>query len=213
MLKLRLLSVDIENITFESLKDCLRTLPIELQEKVASLKVPTDRIMSLCTRLLMRQAIAEDLNLPLDSIVLQYGEYGKPYISADVDYHFSVSHCDGLIAFASYNKPIGVDTENLKTSKRNRKIESRLFNQNEIVFINDSPNPNLNFFKVWTRKESYTKMLGLGLNKPFSSFDTTMLHSQGYFQTHTFDDYIVTMCAESISSDMIDLYKLNFKVP
>lgn len=194
MLKLRLLSIDFESTTLDSLEESLHTLPSALQDKVNSFHNPQDKLMSLCTRLLIRQAIAEDLSTPLGSISLSYGEYGKPYVPNHVGYHFSVSHCDNMVVYVSHNKPIGIDIESIK--ERNPKIERRLYTPNEVAYVESGSNPDVNYFEVWTMKESYSKLLGLGLNLPFSSFDTTVLSAKGYYYTKTINNYVVTICTE-----------------
>jgi phosphopantetheinyl transferase len=99
-----------------------------------------------------------------------------------------------MVTYVSHSKPIGIDIESIKD--RNPKIERKLYTQNEITFIESGEFPNVNYFKVWTMKESYTKFLGMGLNLPLSSFDTTSLSARGYYYTKTINNYVVTICTE-----------------
>lgn len=173
----------------------------ERQEKILRLKSEKDKIISLCTELLIRHEISQQLDIPFSEIVFGYGEHGKPYILNDRDYCFSVSHSDNCIAFSGGNFPIGIDVEQI--SRGNIKIAKRFFTANEYNFITTSKEPNENFCKIWTSKEAYVKMLGAGLSKSLGSFDVTDKSLSCCFRTKRLSEFMLTVCAEKIINEII----------
>ena len=89
---------------FAEYEKYLPLVSLERQEKISRLKSEKDKIISLCTELLIRHEISQQLNIPFSEIVFGYGEHGKPYVLNDRDYCFSVSHSDNCIAFSGVQK-------------------------------------------------------------------------------------------------------------
>mgnify|MGYP003289705308 CR=1 FL=1 len=91
--------------------------------------------------------------------VFLYNEYGAPYLQ-DGPY-FSISHCKTGIAVAVSDTPIGVDIESLRAL--NDGLVCKTMNDVEQNQIFDSVHPEMEFIRLWTRKEAYVKMLGTGI--------------------------------------------------
>lgn len=88
-----------------------------------------------------------------------YNEYGAPYLNNGP--YFSISHCKQGIAVVVSDKPVGIDIEGI------RRVDARLMrktmNDAELKMIGMSDTPNVEFIRLWTRKEAYVKMLGTGI--------------------------------------------------
>lgn len=112
---------------------------------------------------------AKDLGVAPSCILVRKTELGKPYIEGFPNYHISLSHCEGMIAFACASAPIGIDIE--KERKNCLSLAKRFFTENEYNRIIESEDQKKEFLLVWTRKEAYVKMTGQGLSVPLSSFD------------------------------------------
>lgn len=83
---------------------------------------------------------------------------GKPY--ADADVHFSVSHSGSYFVCIIADCPVGIDVqEKRKTS--GSKIAGRYFTESEQEYIEEHGEDG--FFRLWTRKEAYSKLTGDGL--------------------------------------------------
>ena len=91
--------------------------------------------------------------------VFLYNEYGAPYLQ-DGPY-FSISHCKTGIAVAVSDTPIGVDIESLRAL--NDGLVCKTMNDVEQNQIFDSVHPEMEFIRLWTRKEAYVKMQGTGI--------------------------------------------------
>lgn len=71
------------------------------------------------------------------------------------------------------------------------------FTSDEYNYIINSENPEREFYKIWTAKESYIKMIGTGLSKALDSFDVLSDELKNYFLTEYSDEYILTVCREN----------------
>ena len=82
-------------------------------------------------------------------------EAGAPYL-VGASYAVSLSHKGDVVAFALSNAPVGVDVEDT-TVPRNVERLSKLFHETE------KPTTLYDFYKVWTAKEAYGKLLKSGI--------------------------------------------------
>lgn len=114
----------------------------------------------------------------------------KPYLY-DSPYHISLSHSGGLFVCALSSIELGIDIETRKYSAEySNNIAKRFFCEDEIKFISNDPEKN--FIKVWTRKESYVKMYGSTLSQQISKFNTQK--SEYNFFEFEYRDSSVTLC-------------------
>lgn len=113
---------------------------------------------------------------------------GKLYLN-DNRLYFNISHKKDIVGIAVSDKEIGFDIEYVKSDNiKNRSILKYYFTSDEGKYIGSS---NEKLLYVWTKKESYIKMLGLriadikniDISKEDVLFDTTYI-----------DKYIMTIC-------------------
>ena len=88
-----------------------------------------------------------------------YNEYGAPYLENGP--YFSISHCKQGIAVAVSETPIGIDIETIRPL--NEGLVRKTMNDVEQTHILSSLNPEIEFIRLWTRKEAYVKMQGTGI--------------------------------------------------
>ena len=88
-----------------------------------------------------------------------YNEYGAPYLENGP--YFSISHCKRGIAVAVSETPIGIDIEAIRPF--NEGLMRKTMNSEEQTHILSSLNPEIEFIRLWTRKEAYVKMQGTGI--------------------------------------------------
>lgn len=136
----------------------------ERREQVMRFCFEKDRRLCLGAGLLLayalRQAGASDLNLRRLS-------NGKPMLANDPNIHFNLSHSGTLAVCAVSNQPVGVDVETQQNMDPG--IAAMCFQPIEQEWINQADDQCRAFTRLWTRKESYLKLLGTGLACPPNS--------------------------------------------
>ena len=118
----------------------------------------------------------------IDEIV--YNEYGKPYLKSNKIY-FSLSDSKEYTVCAISDKEIGVDIEKITYKKR---VINKVCNSEEIKEINTPED----FTKIWVKKESYSKLIGLGLSFDFKKIDT----NRNKFDILKKGDYYISVSCE-----------------
>ncbi len=96
-----------------------------------------------------KEIIKEQLNCPV-----LYLDNGKPYTEVSP---ISISHSGEFVLVGIHNGDIGVDIEIIKPF--DERLITRYFTKDEQDFIKC----DADFFKIWTIKEAYLKLLGIGL--------------------------------------------------
>jgi 4'-phosphopantetheinyl transferase len=135
-------------------------------------------------RAVLRLLLARYLSCSPSAVLLQTGEFGKPVLAAEgreLPLHFNLAHSHGraLYAFALSHE-LGVDIEWFRPEIASEEIAARYFSIRERRELLSLP-PELRvegFFNAWTRKESYIKAHGKGLQIPLDSFDVTLAPGQ-----------------------------------
>ncbi|MGN0480998.1 MAG: 4'-phosphopantetheinyl transferase family protein [Lachnospiraceae bacterium] len=139
----------------------------ERRRKTDDMYFRKDKMLSLAAEALLRKSL-DDMGLT-DSIVI-YGKNGKPYIAGN-DIFFSLSHSEKTVMCAISQSEIGADTE--KVTEIDLDIAKHFFHPAEYEMLAGAPGDAQRqdiFFRLWTLKESFAKVLGLGMHLPFDSF-------------------------------------------
>ena len=124
---------------------------------------------SLFCRVLSDVGIAEYGADP-EQLEIYKNDFGKEYVK-DRDIYYNVSHTYELLCSAVSDGEIGVDCETV-SEKDWEALSERFFTKREYEAIKAAADPLDEFFKIWTKKESYVKYTGEGLSRPLDSFDT-----------------------------------------
>ncbi len=136
-----------------------------------------------------KEKIAEDYCLDKKDIVFSVTPFGKPYCKSHGEIYFSLSHSGDFLALAISDKDVGIDIEKIRGAKEN--LVNRVCCKNEKDRIFSSDNPDVEFTKIWTRKEAYLKALGTGIDRELSSIDTT--DEKLKFTTEINENFIVSV--------------------
>lgn len=95
---------------------------------------------------------------------------GKPYI-ADTDINISVSHSGSCFVCLIASQPAGVDIQQERRAGTD-KISRRYFTEEECDYVTSEGAKG--FYRLWTRKEAYSKYTGRGLEEIIKG--TPVLH-------------------------------------
>jgi len=163
---------------------CLDALSAEEASDISRIRVPSARDSKTAGRMLLRLALSRAVYnriLPKDWR-LSTASDGRTKIADDLpQLRFSVSHTEQLaIVATSKSLPIGVDAESIEQI-----VESEVASFNccpsEQAALQTLPSAHSTreFLRLWTLKEAYAKMVGLGSAIDFStvgfSFETLNL--------------------------------------
>jgi 4'-phosphopantetheinyl transferase len=173
----------------------------------------TDERTYVITHALVNRKLSECLGKDFNALTVQYFENKKPYVSQET-IDFNISHSSDYFVFAlskMNNIRIGVDVETVKTNFDREGIVNHYFHKNEKQYImNDNlseEKQNKRFFEIWTRKEAFLKMLGIGLTNNLAELDLSPGEREIFVQSNVFFDagnfpvtYIYTL---NLSEDQV----------
>lgn len=123
-----------------------------------------------------------------------YNEYGAPYLLNGP--FFSISHCKQGIAIVISDTPVGIDIEGLR--KVDEGLIRKTMNAEEQMQIYSSAAPEIEFIRLWTRKEAFVKMQGTGIISDMHTIlsDISRIHWTEY--TNIDKGYIYSICKKDI---------------
>lgn len=137
-----------------------------------------------------------NLKCNTEKLTINKSRYGKPYLAENDDIHFSVSHSNEYWICAVASSQIGVDIEFIKNIDYGI-IMNHFFSHYEKEYVRNIGTKA--FFEIWCKKESYSKLLGLGLQIPFGSFDVFSIETLvNFVPIHFFSDYTCILCGYNI---------------
>jgi len=169
-------------------------------------------------------------------ITISTNEYGKPFVSEiykitdtekikiDISIFFSLSHSEDMIicAVACFN--IGADCQkrNIEDIEKCKKIAARFYSEKENIFLDYIKEQEYinNFFKIWTKKESYIKYTGKGLAEGLNTFSvTTETGQKSYYKNVYFkrisliknkkSDYYIYLCYNKENKNICQIKYFN----
>lgn len=140
-------------------------------------RYPADRRKFVVSRGSLRRILGGYLSAAPEQAVFEYGEYGKPRLSAppiDIRFNLSRSGDKALIA-CTVGHEIGVDIEWANRDIEFNELASRFFTGNENAALQKYPADQRKqaFLKCWTLKEAFVKAVGKGLSLGLDAFDVS----------------------------------------
>ena len=161
-------------------------LPIERQKKIRGTKQKQKRLQSLGAGLLLN-LVLHRYDISVDA--LRTNENGKPIVEGIC---FNLSHSGDYVICAVSEKPVGCDIEKIKEAPK--QVEKRAFSVEENAYLKSFSGDayNREFFHLWTKKESFLKMKGIGIRVPLQTLEMTKC----YFKQYEISGYQVTVCTE-----------------
>ena len=124
---------------------------------------------------------------------ISFGKYGKPYFKDYPDIHFNISHCDKGVACIISDHPVGIDIECINPF--DKELAEYISSPEELVTILKNSCPPIAFTILWTKKESFCKLTGYGLDNR-KSIQEILINNPSYFQTiiNEAGGYVLTSC-------------------
>lgn len=113
---------------------------------------------------LLRLGLERAFGIQQSEIDLERNSFGKPRLRGRPGVHFNIAHCRRAVAVLVADRPVGVDVEAVRG--RDSQVAAHCFDASERLRVEASADPDREFFRYWTLKESYVKALGRGLSYP-----------------------------------------------
>lgn len=154
------------------LKQAHRFLDEDEQRRADRIIVEPARKSFILSHALLRETLAVYLDIKPKNIHYAYNRFGKPALPNN-PMHFNLSHSgDRVLIGLCESAAVGVDIEFHKDIPDYEELAARFFSRAEQAAISALPDEErLNgFYRVWTRKEAYLKMLGRGVSFGLSKF-------------------------------------------
>ncbi len=148
------------------------------QERAARYLVAGPREQFVVARGVLRSLLGRYLGVEPRGLSFGQNRHGKPILlSPGSRLHFNVSHSRevALYAFALRGE-VGVDVEHCRPHASHLDLARRFFTPAEADALTALPlgESESAFFRVWTRKEAFLKLLGLGLAGGTESFEVSV---------------------------------------
>ncbi|MGN6712626.1 4'-phosphopantetheinyl transferase family protein [Anaerocolumna jejuensis] len=176
-------AINIDNISKKQLDILASFVSKERQEKAMKYKLFVDQARCIIGEVMIRYILMKKYQLNRKKAIFGITEYGKPYLKNREDVYFNISHSGSWVVCAIGEQPVGVDIE--KISKVDLDIAKRFFTTHEYnrIVLCSTEDKQSEFFKLWTLKESYIKMIGKGLSIPLNSFELQSGKNREYLFT------------------------------
>jgi 4'-phosphopantetheinyl transferase len=148
------------------------------REKILRMRKRMDRERTLIGDILVRYCVLKALNIPAECQQFGITGHGKPYLLNHPEFHYNLSHSGRYVVIAVSSAPVGIDVEQI--SSLNLDIAQMCFSALEHSDLLSKPKElQINyFFDLWTIKESYLKLYGVGLSRPLKSFRVECHHTE-----------------------------------
>jgi 4'-phosphopantetheinyl transferase len=116
---------------------------------------------------LLSLGLARAFGIRPGEVELERNSFGKPRLRGHHEVHFNMAHCRRAVTVLVADRPVGVDVEVVRG--RDAHVAQRCFDVSERERVEAAADPDREFFRYWTLKESYVKALGCGLSYPVRS--------------------------------------------
>ncbi len=195
-------------------------ISLEEQKRADKFKNHNDRNNYVISHYLLNKQLSKTLHIPLNELQITFNKMRKPSISSkEID--FNLSHSKNYFCFGIINIPnakVGVDIEKIEKLSDMKSIIDNYMHPEEKKYIYSNNLSNreelIRFYEVWTRKEAFLKMIGLGIvvelslvNMTPNNIDVFIDNLNGInstyknvsIHTYTGDEFVI-----SISSNLSD---------
>lgn len=135
-------------------------VPPARQDRIRTAKHTETKASLLASGLILNAVLKEEFGLIPPAI--EINEYGKPYLPDHPEIQFNLSHSGTVVVCTVSDTACGVDIEKIDAPHDIMALANRFFSLLECNAMLMSANPKEAFCRLWTLRESYVKMRGLG---------------------------------------------------
>ncbi|MCR4639212.1 4'-phosphopantetheinyl transferase superfamily protein [Ruminococcus sp.] len=160
---------DISDLLPEWINSNLLLIDNARLEKLKKLKREDDRNRCAVSGFLLYYVFSSFFQIQFEKSMIITALSGKPELNNGIMY-FNLSHSGSKVAASFSNLPTGIDVEMKKPVKREVYRHCMTKQEEERLVSIDERQRDSEFIRLWTKKESFTKMTGMGLYDSFEGF-------------------------------------------
>jgi phosphopantetheinyl transferase len=133
------------------------------RKKLSEMRSAVSRERFLFTQRILYRVLSEETGLDQSALSIGMGQYGKPYLENLQKFvDFSLSHCREFLAIAtSFDEHVGIDIEDRPLRGQAPEFAA-VCSIDELRWL--STLPEVDFLELWTKKEAFLKLNGVGLS-------------------------------------------------
>lgn len=158
------------DLFLHSVKDFVLDISDFEKEKAKKFMMEKDHNNYIISHYFLRRELAKVLKKSIHEVNICFPDMEKPYLSG-VSVDFNLSHSTNFFALVISSDPdisVGIDIETIHNMNYFESITKRYMHADEGLYILDNGLPHneklFRFFEIWTRKEAFLKMNGLGIS-------------------------------------------------
>jgi len=195
-----------EAIDMEIVNERAKQMPFPRYQNYLNYYDDKDKINNFLSYMIIRKYF-DNQSVEIGNLVFSQTELKKPFIK-NSSVKFNISHSNNLIAVAFDRNEIGVDVERIKDF--NNDIIDSILSDIEKKEYSKEIHKNDFLTKIWTVKESYTKMLGLGLSVDFDKISFSLdkdpiFYDNNYIKSYKIRDYWLSVCSKEQNPKLIEI--------
>lgn len=185
------------------------------RQKIALLKNENDKRRSLGAAIALNEALS-DYGLKERAMEYEQGRQGKPFLRYHPEINFSISHSGDYALCSVGNEPIGNDIERVRSGRE--RVAERFFAEKELAWIRETEEMEEReerIFRIWTMKESFLKVTGLGMSLPLKDFEIVIENDEKICLHQNIDEktYFMKEYAIPVTIQSVEKYKLSVCSP
>lgn len=197
---------DFDKLNDSFMQKALDIIPKERAIKADRYRHIRDKHLCVISYLLLLYGLKSE-DKTISDFEFQYNNFGKPYFNKSINIYFNISHCRCGVACGISSNELGVDIQDIV--KADDAVLNRVCSLEELKYIKSSSNPDKDFTKLWTYKESCLKAKGMGISDDLKKVNFThstnlVYHGDLVGTTIIEANYIITVCSyESIKCSKV----------
>lgn len=193
-----MIKIFIADVRLLDIEACLGKVSPARREKTLRLADEGDKRRSLGVELLLKKVTGRS-----DHVL---SENEKPFFP-DNEVFFSLAHCGDYAVCAVSDVPVGVDIELPRVG--GARLAKRFFQSDEAALVYAADDPDREFCRLWTLKESYIKCADLRLGD-VRSFSVISGAEGCSFSGASHGEYLIGCCAKT--QDIGEIIVINEKI-
>lgn len=144
----------------------IRALPPARLTRAAQYRFEKDRLLCLAAGVLFARGLCA-YGLDARDVRVEHGKHGKPFLPDHPNIHFNLTHSGEHAAAVFSDRPVGCDLERIRPFRP--ALAARCLCPDELAFLHQSAQPDIDFCRLWTCRESFFKAVSTGLSAPVDS--------------------------------------------